>query len=424
MYEYQNAIVKHRKPEARFEELDVRNMSIKSLLRTYENIYLVLIHPIISLKHTLDMRKHETLFVMYPEDMTVGEWLTANGNTTLPTDEGIPDVRTTYVMARDAWQAGFTVDICVPSGSPFNDGTDYDKTDIWLRRKDTDYSKVRQYSLATINGYVHRLDSDGDGAYVKDGATTFRRSQAAHVGLLSFLNIGKIHTASITPEMVYNPDETKLFSDSFYLKVPFDTSNKVMGIVIGGFLHLASSDFKVIGSNAMKVFMSRIPFLDRYMTSRYKLDQTSMERFHQINETNELDYDLQKFYSNECIIELLGQSQSFIVGIEVDHLNTTVHQTTRTFLPGRFYFDERPLYPLRTELGLLPSFISAEENGIWVIRIDSNMNQQREMHTRNFRWQDKVDEKRLAGNPETFSRGEMIKWSTSKLTIIPEVVPE
>ncbi|MCY1333830.1 hypothetical protein D9M69_195670 [compost metagenome] len=145
-----------------------------------------------------------------------------------------------------------------------------------------------------------------------------------------------------------------------------------------------------------------------------------MERFHRIAEDNETDYDLQLFYSNECILELLAQSQSFIVGIEVDHLNTMVHQTTRTFLPGRFYFDERPLYPLRTELGLLPSFISAEENGLWVIRIDSNMNQHRAMNTRNFRWQPIVDEKRISGNPETFSRGEIIKWSTSKLSIIPE----
>lgn len=420
MYEYQKAIVKHRKPDVRFEDLDVRQMSVKSLLRTYENIYLVVTHPVLSSKQTLDMRKYETLFVSLPEATTVIDWLTSNGNTTLQSEDGEPVVETSYVMARDAWQAGFTVDICVPSGSPFNDANDYDKTDIWLRRDNTDYKEVREHSLATVNGYVHRLDSDGDGAYIKDGAITFRRSQAAHVGLISFLNIGKVHTASITPDMIYNPDESSLYSNQFYLKVPFDTTNKVMGIVIGGFLHLASKDFKVIGSNAMKVFMDRIPFLERYMTSRYKLDQTSMERFHQISDENETDYDLQKFYSNECMVELLTQSQSFIVAVEVDHLTTKVHQTTRTFLPGRFYFDERPLFPLRTELGLLPSFISAEENGLWVIRIDSNMSQHRSMNNRNFRWQDKVDEKRSSGKPETFSRGDVVKWGTSKLSIVKE----
>ena len=418
MYEYQNATVKHRKPEVRFEELDVSNLSIKSLLRTYENIYLVLTHPVLSTKHTLDMRQHETLFVAYPEDTTVLEWLAANGNDTLPTVEGEPEVSVNHVMARDAWQAGFKLDLCVPVGSPFNEANDYDKTDIWMTRDDTNYVDVKEHSLVTVNGFVHRMDADADGAYIKNGGTTFRKSGDAFVGLISFLNIGKVKCASITPEMIYNPDITKLFSDSFYLNVPFDMTNKVMGIVIGGYLHLATKDIKVIGSNAMKVYMNRIPFLERYMVSRYKFDQSNLERFHVISEENETDYNLQSFYSNECIVELLTQSQSFIVGIDVDHLNTKIHQTTRTMLPGRFYFDERPLFPLRTELGLMPSFLSVEENGIWVIRIDNNLRQHRLMDKQRFRWQEKIDEKRLSGKPETFSRGEVVKWSSSKLEIV------
>jgi len=420
MYEYQKAVVKHRRPDVRFEEMDVSQLAVKDLLRTYENIYLVLSHPVLGVKHTLKMRENETIFVEVLEGTTVAQWLVANGNNTLPTEEGVPEVSTDYVMARDAWQAGFKVDVCVPSGSPFNDANDYDKTDIWLTRDDTDYIEVREHCLATVNGLVHRLDADNDGVYIKDGGITFRKSQAAHVGLISFLNVGKVHTASITADMVFNPDETKLFSDSFYLKVPFDTNNKAMGIVIGGYLHLVTKDIKVMGANLIKVKMNRIPFLERYMSSRYKIDQSSLEQFHDVAEGNETDYDLQAFYSNECVTELLIQSQSFIVGIEVDHLKTEVVSTTRTFLPGRFYHDERPLWPLRTELGLLPSFISAEEKGIWVLRIDNNLRKHRAMYDREFRWQQKVDEKTVSGNPETFSKGELIKWSTSTIALVPE----
>lgn len=422
MYEYLGALVKHRKPDVKFEELNVVNVPVKTLMRIYDEVYLILTHPVLGEKHTLKLTDVPEKIATVLENTTVSQWLAGNADLTLPTVPGVPVPSTHTALARDAWQAGYRLDLTLPIGSPFNDALDSDKTDIWLRREDTDYVDVQRHCLATVNGLVHRLDADVDGAYIKDGGTTFRRSQNAMVGLISFKNLGRVHTASITPDMIYQPDPTKLFSNNFYAKVPFDTSNKVMGIVIGGYLHLSSSDLKVIGSNAIKVDMRKIPFLERYMTSRYLIDQTSMERFHEASPNSELDYDLRGFYSNECMLELLTQSQSFIVGIEVDHLVTNVINTGRTHLPGRFYLDERPLWPLRTELGLMPSYLSEEENGIWVLRVDNNLQQNRFINTRDYSLQPKVDEKRVSSEPESFARGELVQWSTSTVKIkVPTV---
>lgn len=429
MYEYLGALVKHRKPDVKFEELDVGNVSVKALMRIYAEVYLIVTHPVLGVKHTLKLSDAADRWATILEATTVRQWLTDNGNLTLPTVEGVPKAKTQTALARDAWQAGYRCDLAVGKGSPYNDALDSDKPDIWLVR-DTeadaangttiDYVDVQQHCLGTVNGLFHRVDADKDGVYLKDGGTTYRKSQEAIVGLISFKNLGKIHTASITPDMIYNPDETKKYSYNFYVKVPFDTSNKVMGIVIGGYLHLSSSDLKVIGSNAMKVEMRKIPFLERYMVSRYQIDMTSMERFHEVSENNELDYDLQGFYSNECMLELLTLSQSFIVGIEVDHLVTDIVQTTRTHLPGRFYLNERPLWPLRTELGLMPSYLQEEENGVWVLRIKNNLRQHRFLETTDYSLQQKVDEKRVSSQPQTFARGELVKWSTSTVEITPE----
>lgn len=417
MYQYVKALVKHRLPDVRFEEIDVRDIPVKALIAQYSEVYLVLTHPSVDGDLTLVLSDAAALTTPLEESVTVAQWLVMNGSDTLPTREGKPAVVESSVLARDAWQAGYKVDICVPSGSPFNDSPDYDKTDIWLTREDTDYINVRRHCLATVNGLVHRLDADGDGIYIKDGTVSFRKVGSAHVGLISFLNVGRVHTATITPDMVYNPDPTVLYSDTFYVKVPFNTDNKVMGIVIGGYLHLATSELKVIGSNAMQVKMARIPFLERYMESRYIIDQSNMERFHEVAEHNPTDYNLQNFYSNECILELLSQSQSFIVGVEVDHLLQEVIQLERTYLPGRFYHTERPLYPLRLQLGSLHSYISEEEAGKWVLRTENNLRQHRFMDTYNFRWQPKVDEKRISAQPATFQRGELIKWFTNTVKI-------
>lgn len=422
MYEYQGALVKHRKPNVIFEELDVRNLSVKTLVRIYAEVYLILLHPVNGVKHTLKLSDAADKIVNLVESTTVQQWLVSNANDTLPTLEGIPKVETHSAMMRDAWQAGFKLDLTVALGSPFNDALDSDKTDIWLRREDTNYVDILEHCLATVNGLVHRLDADGDGLYIKDAGTTFRQSQNAMVGLISFKNLGKIHTATITADMIYQPNSTKLYSDHFYIKVPFDTTDKVTGIVIGGYLHLASSDIAVTGDHVLKVEMRRIPFLERYMTTRYMIDQSSMLRFHEIGPSNKTDYDLQGFYSNECMLELLTLSQSFLVGIEVDHLNTTIHPTGRTGLPGRFHYDERPLYPLRTELGLLPSYIPSEEKGMWVLMIDNNLHQHRFINTRNHKQMPIIDEKRISHQPETFSKGDLVQWSTSSIEIvIPEI---
>lgn len=417
MYQYESALVKHRLPNVRFEEKDIRGVSVKSLISLYAEVYLVLSHPSITGKVTLVLSEAESETTALEESVTVVQWLTANGNKTLLTHPGIPKVKESVALSRDAWQAGYTVDICVPSGSPHNDASDYDKTDIWLTRKDTNYADVMHHCLGTVNGIVHRLDADGDGIYIKDGTASFRKTGNAQVGLISFKNVGRIRTASITPEMIYNPDPTKLYSDSFYLKVPFDTSNKVMGIVIGGYLHLATKDIKVIGPNAMRVNMKRIPFLERYMESRYLIDLSAMERFHDVSEANEVDYDLQGFYSNECMLELLTRSQSFIVSVEVDHINTDILQTERSQLPGRYYTYDKPLLPLRTQLGLLPAYISSEEVGKWVLCTNNNLRQHRFMETTNFRWQDKVNERRVSAEPETYQRGALIKWFTNQVVI-------
>lgn len=418
MYEYQYAMLKHRLPNVRYEEKDIRDLSVKTMLQAYAEVYLVVTHPALEGKHTLRLRDAETLLVPVLDTVTVAQWLIDNANTTLPTVPGEPKVKQFDALARDIWQAGFKADLCVAKGSPFNDATDYDKPDIWLTRDDTDYVDLQRHCLATVNGLVHRLDADRDGAYIKDGGVTFRKTQNAMLGLISFKNIGRVHTASITPEMVYQPNPTRLLSDQFYLKLPFDTTNKVVGIVIGGYLHLASRDVKVTGPHTLRVDMNRIPFLERYMESRYLINQSALERFHEVSPTNPTDYDLQNFHSNECMLELLGLSQSFVVAIETDHLTVDTIQTSRTFLPGRFYLEgEVPLWPLRTQLGLLPSYIKEEENKVWVLRTDNNLHQHRLMDTYNYRWQPKVDEKRISAEPVTFHRGELVKWGTSTLAI-------
>lgn len=418
MYEFRYALVKHRAPNVRFEEIDVRDITLSDLQSQYLDVFMVLTNPFLDQPHTLALSSISGEIIASNNNLTVSEWLDVVGDSTLDTVPGQPYIKASTVLARDAWQAGYTADLCLPMVSPLNDAIDSDKTDIWLKREDTDYVELQRHCLTTVNGYVHRTDADSNGLYIRSGGDTFRKGGMANIGIISFASVGRVRTYDITPEMVYQPRPSRLFSDQFYLRLPFDATDKVVGIVIGGHLHLIDNAITVTGPNTLRVDTNRIPLVERYMTSRYQINLTALERFHEVAEDNPTDYDQQMFMSNECILELLTNTHSFLVSIDVEHLTKRIVPLVRTRLPGRFYFDGRPMFPLRTELGILPSYISEEEKGgYWVLRIDNNMSQHRLLSTYPHRWDDKMDEKRVSGQPETFSRGEMVEYTTYRLEI-------
>lgn len=418
MYQLTAGLLKSRARGAAFEEKDLSSYKVKSLLRDYKEAYLVLTHYAITGPITLRLKDAERSIVTMATDPTVAEWLVANGNDALPTKSGIPKVISKNVMARDPWQAGFSATLCVALGSPFNNTTDADKTDIWLTREKTDYIVSQSHALATVNGLLHRVDADKDGLYLKDGGITFRKSNNAILGLLSFESIGKVKTHSITADMIYHTDPTGKLSDSAFIKLPFDATGKVVGIVIGGYLHLVTEDLKIIGDKSVKVLMNRIPYWERYMESRRVIDMSSMERFHVVTENDPSIYDSVGFQSDECIKELLTLSQSFLIEIETDSMSVKHFKTENTFLPGRFYWHEQPLFPLRTELGKLPSYVSFEEEGKFVLCIDNNLVQRRVFTQIENQDRPLTTEARQSDWAQSYHRGDLVQWSNESVQIV------
>ena len=420
MYQLNAGLLKSRDLGAEYEEVDLSSYTVKKLLSGYKEAYLVLSHYALTHKVTLRLRDAESLIVGLPTDPTVTAWLTSLGNASLPTTDGEPTVVQKRILARDVWQAGFTATLSVPSGSPLNDAPDADKIDIWVTRDKADYLELQQHALATVNGLMHRLDADTNGMYIKHGGETFAKSKNAILGLLSLEAVGKVTTHTITADMLYHPSPEGKFKDSTWIKLPFDSTGKTVGIVIGGYLHLLSKDTKVIGPHTLKVMMNRIPLLERYMVSRKLMNMTSMERFHEVSEAD-IDKDLyvtEGFFSNECLTELLTLSQSFLIELDTDNLSVSYTKTTNTFLPGRFYFEERPLLPLRTELGLLPSYVTLDENGVWVLCIDNNLRQNRTFNTL-FDNTDRqiTTEQRESDQVQSYHRGDLVNWSSESINI-------
>lgn len=422
MYQLTAGLLKSRARGSAFEEKDLSSYKVKSLLRDYKEAYLVLTHFAITGPITLRLKDAERLIVTLATDPTVAEWLTANANTALPTQSGIPKIVRKNVLARDPWQAGFSATLCVALGSPFNDTTDADKTDIWLTREKTDYITSQSHALATVNGLMHRVDADQDGLYIKDGGVTFRKSNNATLGLLSFESIGKVKTHTITADMIYHPNPVGKLSDSAFIKLPFDATGKVVAISIGGYLHMVTEDLKVIGDKSVKVLMNRIPYWERYMESRRTIDMSSMERFHIVKDDDPSIYDSIGFNSDDCIKELLTLSQSFLIEIETDGLSVKHFKTENTFLPGRFYWHEQPLFPLRTELGKLPSYVSFEEDGVFVLCIDNNLVQRRVFTQIENEDRLLTTEARQSDWSQSYHRGDLVQWSNESIAIVPPPV--
>lgn len=414
MYQYKKAIVKQR-VTGRYVEEDVSNQSIKLIQQNHSEVFLILTHSISPGVWTVRLTDLYPLLVAVGPEVSVAEWLVTNGSSTLPGETGEYEIVYSDVLCRDSWQAGYKATTAVASGSPLNEAPESEKPDIWLSREDTTYTELRDHVLVTVNGLLHRCDADDKGLYIKEGAVTARKAGNAFIGLLSFASIGRVSTHTIEDDMVYNPDPTKRLSDSLVIRSPVDLTNKFVGVVIAGILHWVGRDVIVTGPNTIRVNTKHLPLIERYMEFRHLMDLSVLKRHFEVFEGNDVDYDLAQMLSNECMLDMMGMSQSFIVTVDCDNLETIHHSVSPAFIPGRFYHDERPLWPLVLQYGLMPSYISVEESGTWVIRCDKHLYNRRQFANHSLSNRTKVSAMRETEQVQRFANACLVQYRSSKI---------
>lgn len=423
MYRYENALARIGNSASRWSEVSLADTPIATIFNFYREVLLVLSNDVLDNLVTLNLIDAVDRFSGADGSVTVSQWLSDLADESLPTTDMVPEVVTATVKYNDVYEAGYKANLAFADGNPFSDVPDSEKEDILLTKPNLDYATFHRNCLVTVNGLIHRTDYDVNGIYVKDAGISFRRANDNHLGILSFKDVGEIECITITPEMLYNPHPSGKFKDSVYVKLPQPTNEKIVMLVLGGYLHLIDSYFHCINDQVIKIDTANLPLLHRFYESRKLISLDTMEEHHDKSINNPTQIALSELFSDESIAAYLTLSQSFVIILDAPSLYLEKHKLGYGHLPGRYFTHQKPIWPIRTELGRLPEYIAIPETDIWTIAVQDNFSTRYLFETANYETWHSVDASRVSNKPVYYAQGHFLEIGTDHLVYktVPKV---
>ncbi len=317
------------------------------------------------------MEELKAEFSSYP--YTLNELLIHLGDRSLPTTPKLPETTGNIAKYSDAILAEYHVELAkigyiLPANYPKSDMPDL----VITRPKyKTDMRLLHDYCLVSVNGYFHRTESSATDAYVYDGATTMRDCRLNHLGILSFLDIGKITEIKISKDDIYVQDTDARLKDKVNFSVNADLTGKSFFLVLGGYLVFPETDvFYQTGDNLLSLNLSAIPYTDRLLESIRNLDLSSLDIMTEIADKDILDMD--KVWSDETIKQYLTLSQSFLVVVDTPRLEVNKIHIRQSKVPGMYISYKNPCLPLIVGYGKAVEYWKVEEAGHWSVTIQDS----------------------------------------------------
>lgn len=360
MYQLTSAIAKPLNGNGHWISVDIGDVAINVLFSTYSRIWAILTNSFLTAPVALDLAQIRSQ--VGGESITFSQFLTANGNATLPTTNQIPAIKPRYAKYVDAFQAGYTVQPIHATAAPDAQLPAADLTWLYMTRPDTDYSTFYKSCLVNVNGYFHATDAGPNGVYVKDGMTTARISRENQLGILSFANLGSLSFVPITADMVYKQNDRENYKDRAYVDIGQDVSDKTVMLVLGGYLHvLDRKTFYRVGASMFAIDFGNLPFLDRYFESKKYIDLSSLP----LSSTprNDGQISTTEFFSDANILAYLTLSQSFFVILDNADIFAELSALPKTVLPNVYTSYEKPIWPVILSSGRLANYWPISEEG-------------------------------------------------------------
>lgn len=348
--------------------IDIQNMSIASVFDNYIKVYLELSNHVLATNVYVDLDVLKNRYLNFTG--TIVQLLILLGDTSLTTTPKLPTKNAFSVKYMDAIRAEYKVNTCVAGSNIPNNYPELNKHDLEVVRNKyaTDSTLVHKYCMVSVNGFYHLTAADDTATYVYKGADTMRRSKDNHLGILSFLDIGKLTKVPlidsyITPQVANDPLKTKIT-----ITVPDELDNKSYMLSLGGYLVMPEVGvFWRSGTSTFTLDITKIPYIERlYESSLYmNLDELNLS----INPINQSMINVEEAYSDTVLRKYLKMSQTFLVIVDIPYLTTGKVSIRRSNMPGMFISYIQPKLPLIVSHGKTAEYWSTFEDGQWSVTV-------------------------------------------------------
>jgi hypothetical protein len=371
MYSFVKSVCLARSIGSQWTEKNISGDVVYSIFNTYVKVYLVLSHPDLTENVFVDMDSLRLEFSTYTG--TLNQLLVTLDNRTLPTVASLPSTQTKYVRYSDAFRAEYKIDATIIGQILPPQYPRLGLPDLELSRPkyDTNLSLVHSHCLVSVNGFFHRTDTDGNKAYVYDGAKSLQKSKNNQIGILSFLDIGSVEKIQISKDDINAEAPDKFLKDKIIFQVPNDLEDKSYILVLGGYLVFPQEGvFWRSGDQSFTLDIKKLPYVERLFESNLYLDLSGLELTESpIGSDN---YNMDEIYSDRVIKNYMTLSQSFLVVVDTEYLITNKIHIRHSDLPGMFTAYQDPRYPLIVGYGRAAEYWKVQEDGFWAVSIQDS----------------------------------------------------
>ena len=364
MYTVLSAYGVSKKPQSRWGLVDITGLTINEIFNSYREIYFTITANFLTEPVIVNLevfRLKYSAFLGTPDEM-----FTDNGTESFPLTDALPLKKTGFAKYADAFASGYSIQIKARNSSVESDVLRSEKTDLILHRSDpvTNMGVVYKKCMVNVNGYYHLTDTDSKFLYVYDGGKSAEISKRNAIGLLSFEEIGDIQNVPITESMIYTQTRNSELYEKVYIKIPKDTENKSVLLVLGGYLVLPEPGvFSPIGNNSFCINLNKLPLLERYFESLKYIDLSTLGLSTSGNNPSAIS--ISEFYNSSAIFKYLTLSQSFFVIVDTPEIFVNKTHIEQTGLPGIYESLLKPTYPLMLGRGKVGNYVYDVHDGVY-----------------------------------------------------------
>lgn len=371
MYSFQRALALSRSIGSQWTEVDLSDQLVFDIFQSYTKVFLVLSNTNLTEDVFVDMDSLRSLYSSY--DDTLDKLLLSLGNTTLATVPSLPNAVVKYAKYANAFRSGYKIETTVagmqvPEGYPSSE-----LKDLKITRPlySTDMQLLEDYCLLSVNGYYHWNETASGVAYAFDGGTTMRKSKLNHMGIYSFLDVGKLTKIKLDPARIVPVTAGTQLRDKINFTVDESLEGKSYILVMGGYMVFPQEGvFWRSGQSGFTLDINRVFYKERLLESSQYIDLSPMG----LTRTTIGDnvYSIDELTSDERIRKYLTLSQSFLVLVDTPNLVANKLHIRHSALPGMFTAYQDPVYPLVVGFGKNAEYWKTKEGNAWSVNVQDS----------------------------------------------------
>lgn len=367
------AIVKSRETN-RWSVEDISKTSLSKLFQLYRKMEI----PITDLygdKKTLDPAHYET--DMRNSNLTILQWLISIGNQALIVTPGHTKLETVEAHYLPLTLHKGTFKMAQRGAHPSHEAAVEDYDDLIVDLEGVSPSDLHLQCLFTINGLVMPTTYHKYGCRVKNAGDIVRKSGHFSGGILDFSAIGTITQIPLTKDNVFKVSDDHTYFDQLVINTRVNLTNKTVGIVIGGHLHVLDGVVRVIGDTAITVNLRNSRYVERVLETQNALDLEMMGL-----EDIESQSVMSHVTSDEAILKYITSPYSFLVIFNNSEMFVDTAGVSQSAKMGSYVVpDTRKLTRMVDHLGRGIDYWPMQGENIWVLN-STDSHRQTYMHQR------------------------------------------